>query len=356
MLYLILLLIIVALVCIILLYKKQLKDLNKQLLPTKLVTFLIELVERTSSNDTMEEACNKIVSSLCDKYDIDNCTLFLYENRAFVTIATNIGERHIPAVEKYMDSCKNSLLEGNYGIIKSSDCMLDYPSARDRGIYQSSILSLKTSQGLLGALLMEKKAPAAAWEVNMEVFRIVPKSISMVLENLKFHYDRSALAMQDGLTGAYNRRYMEKILTEQISVHKKANAHFCIAFFDIDHFKKFNDTYGHDMGDLVLKEIASFFKGNIRKDDYFFRYGGEEFVIFFPRTKVADIYDKLDNLRDKLSRHVITGTDGTQVTITISIGLAEFPIHGEELEAILKYADELMYKSKMTGRNRLTYE
>lgn len=344
----------IILVGIIIFYQIKIQRISKLLLPTKLVKFLIDLVEQTSSNDNMEEACDRIVKSLCNTYDVDYCTLFLYENRRFITIATTMNDIYIPDVEEYVDSCKESCMDNNWGLVKSSDCMLDYPSAKERGVFQSSIIALKYNQKLIGTVLLEKNIPTDNWEINMDVFKIVPKSISLILQNLKFHYDRAAMAMVDGLTGAYNRRYLEKVLNEQIPLHLKSKSSFTILFFDIDYFKKFNDTYGHDMGDLVLKKVTRFFKDNIRSNDVFFRYGGEEFIVFFPRTKAEEIYNKVDVLRDKLSKHIIAGPDGTKVSITVSMGLSEFPMHGTSIDIIIKCADEAMYVSKNNGRNKMT--
>lgn len=160
------------------------------------------------------------------------------------------------------------------------------------------------------------------------------------------------LAMTDTLTGIANRMYTEKILNEKIEIFKINNNAFSIGFLDIDHFKKFNDTYGHEIGDKVLKTVTATISENLRKDDLVGRWGGEEFVVILDRVNNENIYAMLNKIRALIEKSKIKYKE-EELTITASIGGAVFSGR-ETVEEIIKKADERMYISKNSGRNRVT--
>ncbi|MHB1681028.1 MAG: GGDEF domain-containing protein [bacterium] len=155
------------------------------------------------------------------------------------------------------------------------------------------------------------------------------------------------MSITDPLTGAYNRRHFDAVLDRIYEESKNQNTDFSLMIIDIDHFKRFNDTYGHDIGDIVLKTVVDTIKNNIRKNlDMFFRFGGEEFVII-----TSDKKDGAVKLANKLN-----GLDYNHIEkITISIGVA-FYQKGILKEELIKTADTNLYKAKEQGRNKVVYE
>jgi diguanylate cyclase (GGDEF)-like protein/PAS domain S-box-containing protein len=158
------------------------------------------------------------------------------------------------------------------------------------------------------------------------------------------------LSQTDGLTGLFNRRRMDELLRDEFDRASRYKLEFGFLLFDVDHFKKFNDTYGHDQGDRVLQSIAVVMNDHFRNVDYCCRYGGEEFCVILPNTVSPGIFDAADRFRKKVENMRV---DGLQVTI--SIGIAIYPHSGftKNTEEIVKAADSAMYKAKKSGRNRV---
>jgi polar amino acid transport system substrate-binding protein len=146
----------------------------------------------------------------------------------------------------------------------------------------------------------------------------------------------------DALTNIYNRGTIEKILKKKVKESDGA-----LIFFDIDHFKKINDTYGHEKGDFVLKKFAEIIKSNIRNSDYFGRWGGEEFIIILPHAT----YEIAFKIAEKL-RKIVEKFDFDGLHITISLGVTEYK-KGDDAEKVLKKTDEALYEAKNSGRNNV---
>jgi diguanylate cyclase (GGDEF)-like protein len=159
-------------------------------------------------------------------------------------------------------------------------------------------------------------------------------------------------AIRDPLTNLFNRRYLEETLDHEMARASREGYSICIMMIDLDHFKKVNDTYGHEAGDKVLKAIASTLAVETRRGDFACRYGGEEFVIVMPNMDSQPAYERAENLRNTLnSLYIPYGI--YSLTITISMGIASFPANGLTREAILRAADKAMYAAKEAGRDHI---
>jgi len=160
------------------------------------------------------------------------------------------------------------------------------------------------------------------------------------------------VAILDELTRLYNRRYMLQKLEEEISKAEQTKSKLSFILCDIDNFKKFNDTYGHQVGDEVLRVVAKVFKESSRTDfDIPFRYGGEEIGIILPNTDLEKAFQIAERIRTNISSRRF---EGIPTIITISIGVSTYPDHGLDVESIIKEADEALYYSKKTGKNKTT--
>lgn len=157
--------------------------------------------------------------------------------------------------------------------------------------------------------------------------------------------------IKDELTKAYNRKYFNEKLKEQFDLYRRYKVNFCIALFDIDDFKKINDTYGHKIGDEVLIKICKTINKNIRITDILFRIGGEEFVIMYRKTNVEDAFKSTKKIKDLIENEQIIENH----PITISIGLTQIKDNDKE-DSLIKRSDDLMYDSKKNGKNRITVD
>jgi diguanylate cyclase (GGDEF)-like protein len=159
-------------------------------------------------------------------------------------------------------------------------------------------------------------------------------------------------AIRDSLTNLFNRRYLEETLDRELSRAGRENYPVCIIMIDLDHFKKVNDTYGHEAGDLVLKAIADTLSEQSRRGDFACRYGGEEFVIAMPNITMETAYERAEKLRQALTLLRVP-FEYYELSVTISVGIACYPENGGTRDEILRAADQAMYAAKDAGRDHI---
>jgi two-component system, cell cycle response regulator len=164
------------------------------------------------------------------------------------------------------------------------------------------------------------------------------------------------MAVTDGLTGLFNRRYMETHLGTLVTQGQKSGKPVSLLIADIDHFKRVNDTYGHDNGDLVLKEFAARFRRNTRGIDLGCRLGGEEFVIIMPETDLRRAFQIGERLRATIAAEPFRLNDGSELELTASVGVATVESPDETPSTLYKRADTALYAAKRDGRNRVMVE
>jgi len=173
-----------------------------------------------------------------------------------------------------------------------------------------------------------------------------------VTEQKNIEQKLEILSRTDPLTGLLNRRSFDEILINELSRFKRSKEAYSLLMFDIDHFKKINDTYGHSTGDIAIQNIAKSCQSILRSHDKVARIGGEEFCVLLPYTSKKVALNVAEKLRDIISKSLISTTSG-DITMTISIGVSEADINDTEHNAILERADKKMYEAKETGRNRV---
>ena len=161
------------------------------------------------------------------------------------------------------------------------------------------------------------------------------------------------LACHDALTGLYSRNKMDLKLNEEIQRASRYKHSMSIFMLDIDHFKDVNDTYGHDVGDEVLKHIANEIERSIRTTDFAVRFGGEEFIIILPETITEKAEELADRLRNSIANFNMTTKSDKNIKLTVSIGIATYPNHATTIPDLLKAADTAMYAAKEAGRNQV---
>jgi diguanylate cyclase (GGDEF)-like protein len=162
------------------------------------------------------------------------------------------------------------------------------------------------------------------------------------------------LATSDPLTGLLNRGYVDDRFAIELSRARRYRTPLTIAVIDADRFKFLNDTYGHPMGDLVLRKLGEIFRESFRQSDTAGRYGGEEFVVILPETELETAQQKLESVRELVAHTSFElPKRGQKVQVTISAGLASFPQDGETTSELFALADDRMFQAKNQGRNRV---
>jgi diguanylate cyclase (GGDEF)-like protein len=167
-------------------------------------------------------------------------------------------------------------------------------------------------------------------------------------KNVELH----EISIVDSLTGLYNRKHLMETLDKEVSRSQRHSHSFSLLVIDIDHFKKYNDTYGHLAGDEVLSRLASVFKKSIRSSDYAARYGGEEFIIMLPEIDPEQGLVTAERMLKQVAEERFGG-EGESIKVTISVGVASYPENGEDAQSVIRNADAAMYEAKEQGRNRV---
>jgi diguanylate cyclase (GGDEF)-like protein len=171
------------------------------------------------------------------------------------------------------------------------------------------------------------------------------------IANAKMHAEIRRLATTDGLTGLNNHRIFQQKLTGELKRSERHNAPLSLLLIDIDYFKKVNDTYGHPVGDLVLKGVSKILQRVLRDIDIAARYGGEEFVVILPGTDSIGAKNIAERLRKTIMAETFT-SDGRNVKITTSIGIASVPAEARTKEELIEKTDQALYHAKHNGRNQ----
>ena len=175
--------------------------------------------------------------------------------------------------------------------------------------------------------------------------------ISFALANLKLRELLRNQSIRDPLTGLFNRRYLEESLNRELNRANRTGRIVSLVMLDLDHFKHFNDTFGHQVGDFLLKEVAGVIKTRVRAGDLACRYGGEEFSLILAEVDTEGTYKCVESIRESIKHLSLHHRGQTLGTITVSAGIATFPTHGSTMEDLIRCADEALYRAKKSGRD-----
>jgi diguanylate cyclase (GGDEF)-like protein len=203
----------------------------------------------------------------------------------------------------------------------------------------------------VGLLYLEEQADGPA--IEERYLQVLTETLASSLVNLRLRERLRNQSIRDPLTGLFNRRYMEESLELELARAQRAEHPLCVAMMDIDHFKRFNDTFGHDAGDAILKHVGDMLRRLSRQGDIACRYGGEEFILVLPGATVAAALAAAERIR--AGAQLIDAVHHGQALgkITLSIGVAAFPSAGETAEAVIAAADQALYAAKHAGRDRV---
>jgi diguanylate cyclase (GGDEF)-like protein len=189
-------------------------------------------------------------------------------------------------------------------------------------------------------------------ECDEEKFHILAQQFLLGIKRAYFYKKYQELSITDGLTQVFNRRYFFERFEEEINRSKKFNLIFSFLMIDIDHFKEFNDHFGHLVGDAILREISKVVKDTIRQVDFIGRYGGEELSVVLVETDKVQAGFAAERIRQAIESKRIRIYD-EELKITVSIGISEFPFNGKLSQTIVEKADKALYAAKEAGRNRI---
>ncbi|MGE0201718.1 MAG: GGDEF domain-containing protein [Candidatus Melainabacteria bacterium] len=223
------------------------------------------------------------------------------------------------------------------------------------------VVDLKTGQ-IQGTLNLFHTTPVDIPKENLAIASEIARIVAQALTRARVLEKALAMATIDELTGLMNRRGLYERFEAEIERARRHPTPICVALMDVDHFKTFNDTYGHLTGDALLRQLGELLSGSVRRSDVVCRFGGEEFAIMLPDTEEGAAVDLMERLRALVADMTVTGENGEQLNVTISIGLAAVALApGSEkvtksvISETLAAADSKLYEAKHGGRNRLCH-
>jgi diguanylate cyclase (GGDEF)-like protein len=208
----------------------------------------------------------------------------------------------------------------HYGVLCLSGQAIDMPAARER------------------------------WE---RLATMMSERLALTLANLHLRERLREQSVRDPLTGLFNRRYLDETLRREFRRAMRHSYPLGIVMLDVDYFKQFNDTYGHDGGDALLREVGRLLQSHIRGDDIACRYGGEEFTLVLPGASPHDTFRRAEHVRESVKSLMIEHHGQTLPPVSISAGVAVFPRHGLAGDMVLRAADGALLQAKAAGRDRV---
>jgi diguanylate cyclase (GGDEF)-like protein len=230
-------------------------------------------------------------------------------------------------------------------------CAHHHATASLRSLCQPLIIQGETL-GLL-SILAPADSDEADWLRIRQLSVTLAEAFKLALANIRLREALREQAMRDPLTGLFNRRYLDETLPRELHACLREDQPLALAILDLDHFKRYNDTWGHEAGDQVLIEVSRILREHLRASDIACRYGGEELVAVMPRAELHEARERLSRIAHLVRDAEIHIHDRPLPAVTFSAGIALAPLHGDDAESLMRAADQALYAAKQAGRDRL---
>ena len=322
----------------------------------KMLSDLHEITLDLLKQKSLDQLLNRVVEISAEFLDAPYVSIALFDGEILVVKATTqnqskmlgqrLGRNDAKLSWQAFDSRKTAVLQ-DY-----STWMYRRKEHEDLPHYAVADFPILNGEECLGVLgLGRDKTNYEFSEEQIQIGNLFASMAALVLDNAQLRETLREQSIHDSLTGLFNRRYMEETLIQEISRAARQNHQVGIIMLDIDHFKIFNDTYGHVTGDTLLSELGKFLKTNIRTEDTACRYGGEEFLLILPNLQLEVIQQRAEFLLQGVIKLQVFDNEKTFAGITISAGIAIYPQHGPNIEDLIRSADKALYQAKQNGRN-----
>lgn len=314
-------------------YRKYRENLENKISIQKTISHIIKDIQTSS---TGEEIRDKLVNHLQNLFPDSNIDFVInpHQNRIIEDIYLSKTSIYIP----------NAITETRY------PAFLFSPNEKSL-----MIIPLITFSKISAVIKIYSDRENRFKLDDFRTAELVITTAALAVENLHLFSTIGEMARKDPLTNLFTHKTFQEKLEEEILVSARTKQPLTLVLFDIDHFKKINDTYGHQAGDEVLKKISNILVSNVREFDFVARYGGEEFVIILPQTDKEKGISISENIRNKI-KMLEFKSNSQSFKITVSIGIAEFPREATSKSQLIRICDERLYRAKKQGRDRIIYE
>jgi two-component system, cell cycle response regulator len=316
------------------------------------ISRLYEITKKLAPALKFDDLLDALFEFLEENFRFDTAHLLICSGGEFIRgISKGTGgsdynedQERILDYKKVTEFCKNHDLNSVFLTREEASDMLDDMRVRGESLM---VFPLFVGDELCAILAIE-----GAQRTMYGRFRILVSQIALEFRKVQLYERVQELSIIDGLTEVYLRRHLVERLEEEVDRAGRLGLTFSIGMVDVDHFKKCNDTYGHLVGDAVLKKIASRLKKSVREVDLIARYGGEEFCVVLPETNKELAMAVAQRLRRSVESSSIKAFD-EEMRMTVSVGISTYPEDGTKIETLMEKADTALYKAKRKGRNKV---
>lgn len=332
---------------------KLLAHLKQYLQQIELFSLMGESLEKCRSTQEIGEASKKFLPKIFPEFS--GCLFLLSESGKNLKCLESWGD--FSSIDRDLDFSIEECLAS-----KTRKFYISHNTKRCKHCNESSefyaCIPLQTTIEFFGILHFKLKLNA---DLQNEQFILSQKDlltrvaadISFSLSTIQYQKYLEAQATEDTLTGLYNRRYLDNYFKIELARFRNKLVPISIIMIDIDHFKRFNDQYGHKTGDQVLHELALILKRNVRGSDFACRYGGEEFILILPNSDLDSTLKRAEKIRQEVKHISVLENDISITGISVSMGISVFPEHGDNQVKVIESADEALYRAKAGGRDRI---
>lgn len=315
-------------------------------------TFLAKLAELLQSCVDLKDVLS-VIAGMGPKIfpELRGAVLLLNSSRDILEVASSWADCRLSAPAFVLQDCW-ALRTGHLHKVAAGDttavCRHVGP-----GDYSYFCIPLLSQGGAIGILTFQTLISEVPTESTILMANMFAEQVGLSVANLRLREALRNQSIRDPLTGLFNRRFLEETLEREIRRAVRSEQTLGLLMLDLDHFKKFNDTYGHEAGDTVLRETASFLVKSVRAEDIVCRFGGEEFVVILPLANLQATAARAERIRSRLRELTVLHQGQSLGMITASVGLAALPIHGTSRGSLLAAADAALYRAKREGRDRV---
>ncbi|NEO52152.1 MAG: diguanylate cyclase [Okeania sp. SIO3B5] len=317
------------------------------------ITLLNNMIDLLQACFTVEEACQVILPLIQNLFPNTYGSVFkISDSRMLVEAIANWGEK-IPEETLFAPHECIALRRGEVHFVEDTQTALTckhLPQPLPKTTLCIPIMAQGQAIGVISFYYQEKT------KITKEEHQLaitLAKQFGLALANLKLQETLKIQSIRDPLTGLFNRRYLEEFLNRETYRAIRTEKPIGIIMIDVDHFKKFNDEFGHAAGDIILKSLGSFLKQKVRDYDIACRYGGEELIMILPGSSLENTARRAEQIRKEIKQLSVEYDGILLSSITVSLGVACFPEHGKTGEKVIQAADAALYQAKYEGRNRV---
>ncbi len=331
------------------------------------LTDLIGIARAVVESLELDEVLDKVLSSARDLLDMPAGMLAVYdEQRQAMDLHVHSGlSAEFTSIDRWPIAGRGdsvtatAMTTGNVAVVSdlSRDTANNDQSLLREGIAALVCIPLLHNDQPVGVLYLYDFGPRQFADRQLDLMALLSSFAVMATNNASLHARTRQMAITDALTGLHNNRYFKQVFPQEMARARRYAKPLTLIMIDIDNFKRINDTYGHPRGDQVLQALGKVLSTSLRASDYSFRYGGEEFAVILPETRLEGAFLVAELLREKVKETVTPlKSDGIAQPVTISLGVASFPNDYGAPEHLLRHADHCLYRAKQEGKDRVYWE